>query len=320
MNRTSVAVGVLAFLCCTALYAADWEGTKELSKTIKTNDLCEATATPPGKVVSGGQVLGCDWSWTMKTPLNYASWKSYYPEEPARQHGVRFEGEYIPEGEGGGGTPRIYDWGLTVTDPNKTCDYCLFSEIPSQIRCPEPTLGSIHDVPCSYIPNGNPIFRIMLFNIFLKEGDAPGVEAMEGTPLGYYLGKYPEINDVVGNSELLPLDLKPCEKCHVGTVHSYDISFPPLEVTSWVSEIFIATWKEMPTNARPQTCTAMTNRYDLILEHETKYYDQFKEYYAKPLMNSIDNLNASYHYEYCSLAFDLFDVLIAQDRALKRCS
>ncbi len=259
-------------------------------------------------------MLGCDWSWTMKTPLNYASWKSYYPEEPARQHGVRFEGEYIPEGEGGGGTPRIYDWGLTVTDPNKTCDYCLFSEIPSQIRCPEPTLGSIHDVPCSYIPNGNPIFRIMLIYIFLKEGDAPGVEAMEGTPKGYYLGNYPTIPDVAGDKTESSSTQKPCEKCHSGTVSGYDISFPPLQVTSWVSEIFIATWKEMPTNAGPKTLTAMEKHHELVLQHETKHHTQFIDLYAKPLMNAIDNLNATYHYEYCSLAFEGSDMA---ERALK---
>ncbi len=52
-----------------------------------------------------------------------------------------------------------------------------------------------------------------------------------------------------------------------------------------------------------------------MLEHETKHHDQFKEYYADPLRHAIDKLNVSYHYEYCSLAFDLSDAQAFLDRA-----
>lgn len=233
---------------------------------------------------------------------------------------MRFEGEYVPVGRGGsGGTPRIFEWALNVTDPNKTCNYCLFSETPPQTKCPGPTLKSPPtDVLCSYIPDGNPLFRIMYVHIRLKEGDAPGVDelfsGLSETVEGWYLPYYPDIPDVAGDKTESPSTQKPCEKCHTGTVSGYDISFPPLQVTSWVSEIFIATWKEMPTNAGPKTLTAMEKHHGLVLQHETKHHTQFIDLYAKPLMNAIDNLNATYHYEYCSLAFEGSDMA---ERALK---
>ena len=82
-------------------------------------------------------------------------------------------------------------------------------------------------------------------------------------------------------------------------------------------DIYISRWEEMLEYAGPQTCAAMTRRYDLILEHETKHHDQFKEYYADPLRHAIDTLNVTYRFEYCSLAFDLSDARNAQDRALE---
>ena len=144
--------------------------------------------------------------------------------------------------------------------------------------------------------------------IVLKEGDAPGIDELfanlPDSAYGWYLPDYPKIPDVSGDSIVSPSAQKPCEKCQTGTVSGYDISFPQLRVTSWVSEIFIATWKEMATYAGTNTCAAMAKHHALVLQHETKHHDQFVKYYAKPLMDAIDSLNATYHFEYCSLAFD----------------
>ncbi len=60
----------------------------------------------------------------------------------------------------------------------------------------------------------------------------------------------------------------------------------------------------MATYAGTNTCAAMAKHHELVLQHETKHHDQFVKYYAKPLMDAIDSLNATYHYEYCSLAFE----------------
>ena len=307
------------FLFCVVLFASlvsravDWTGDVALPGTVAVGDRCEATASPPGHVVSGGQVLGCDWPWA-NSNRNFASWHSHYPANPAQQHGVRFEGEYVPIGSGGagGGIPRIYEWALNVTDPHKTCDYSLFSEIPPQTKCPGPTIKSPPtDVPCSFIPesgNPNPLFRIMYVHIVLKGGEAPGVDEffadLPDSAYGWYLPDYPQIPDVAGDPTMSPPTTKPCGNCHVGTVSGYDIGFPQLHVASWVSEIFIATWKEMETYAGTNTCAAMAKHHELVLRHETKHHDQFVKYYAKPLMDAIDNLNATYHFEYCSLAFE----------------
>lgn len=228
----------------------------------------------------------------------------------AERHGVRFEGQYIFEGEGDG-PKRIYDWELNVIDPNKFCDYCLFYEIPTEEKCSGPTLKSPPtNVPCSYEPDGNRNFQHMLAHIELNTNDVPGLEEFmsitgcPSPPVGYYFANNPEFSisgTNQGNVNLV--DTKPCEKCRVGMVYCYNVLYPQLEIVSWENEIFISVWEEMEEYAGEKTKALMAERFQFILEHETKHHDQFIELYAEPLMNAIDNLNATYHYEYCSWAF-----------------
>lgn len=120
--------------------------------------------------------------------------------------------------------------------------------------------------------------------------------------MGWYLANYPVTPTPSGNG-IIASETKLCEKCRVGMVYCYNVLYPQLEIVSWENEIFISVWEEIET-AGEKTKALMAERYPFILEHETKHHDQFIELYAEPLMNAIDNLNATYHYEYCSWAFE----------------
>lgn len=249
MNRNRVVVGVLAFLCCTALYAADWEEKEALSETIKANDLCEATVHPPGEVISGGQVMGCDWGWTM---ISYPSWRSLYPEEPARQHGVRFEGEWIPrKKEGGGqGTLRIYDWGLTVTNSIR-CDWLKNSIVPRDHEPFSPNFLGTELIPksCPVVKGSN--FSSLYETVRLGH-DAQGndlfgkftAEPLAFTPMGVLPAP---TNKLRGGA---------CPHCK-GDVCQYEILVEERSIRpTWRTWIELVEWTEKNESKRSDTLKA----------------------------------------------------------------
>ena len=143
----------------------------------------------------------------------------------------------------------------------------------------------------------------MYVHIHLTEGDVPGLEGRETPAKGYYLPDDTKTSTPSPQVAVVSKQ-KPCTECQIGTVSCFDIGFDPLLIPSWESQIFVAVWKEMADYAGTNTCAAMAKSYEMVLNHEQKHHDQFMDLYAKPLMDAIDKLNVTYHYEYCSLAFD----------------
>ena len=283
------------FLFCVVLFASlvsravDWTGNVALPTTVAVGDRCEATATPPGRVVSGGQVLGCDWAWANPSG-DFATWASLYPAEPARQHGVRFEGEYVPAGPGGAGqgVARIYDWRLNVTNSVFTCDWRghQITPIDHQPFTPDHlgTTNKIMSCPVAQRKYWNDLIKTVCFG---------------QTENGYYVGGIfhadelrlrPEGYTQTISSQVLS---SKCPSCR-GDVQVYEVSAESwVVVPTWRTWIEIADWREKnDANVFPGTRKAWGKSRNQTLTHEERHKADYKRLF-------VDVVNLRYARYYC---------------------
>jgi hypothetical protein len=267
----------------------DWTGDVALPASVAVGDPCKAVADPPGKVISGGQVLGCDWPWGNPSG-DFATWNSIYPQEPARQHGVRFEGEYVPVGpEGPGrGDPRIYDWRLNVTNSVSTCDWRghQITPLDHQPFAPDHlgTTNQIMSCPVAQRKYWNDLIRTVCFG---------------QTDNGYYVGGFFTYEPLMlrsngglqsPTSTLLP---QPCPRCG-GQIRIYEVLAEAWAVVPpWRTWIEIADWREKnDADVFPGTRKAWEKSRNLTLTHEDRHKADYKRLF-------VDVVNLRYARYYC---------------------